>query len=103
MSRRRRQSPIFAIAVDLFRECRANFVDYISALYVAAERETNGVLLNARGQAAGIDAESLLYGPRVRLEAYGSEELIDFVARRGRTTFADFEKTWIAGRTDLAS
>lgn len=103
MSGRRRRSPIFAIAVDWYRECRNDFADYLSALYAAAEREANGVLLNARGQAAGIDAESLLYGPRVRLEAYGSEELIDFVARRGRTTFADFEKTWIAGRTDLAS
>lgn len=103
MSGRRRRSPIFAIAVDLHRECRADFADYLSALYAAAERETHGVLLNARGQAAAIDAESLLYGPRVRLEAYGSEELKEFVARRGRTTFADFEKTWIAGRTDLAS
>lgn len=102
MSRRHR-SPIFAIATSLYAECRAEFADHLAALYEQAETEANGVMLNARGKRRGIDPESLLYGPRSRLDAYGSEELVQFLDQRGRLTYAAFEKTWITGRLDLAS
>lgn len=90
------KSTIFAQAAERYHECRGAFADHLDALYDQAEAATNGVLLNARGKRAGIDAYTLLYGPEVRLRAYGSEELIDFLATRGRMTYHEFERQWAA-------
>ena len=68
------------------------FQDHLEALYARAETECAGQLLNARGRAADIDAFTLLYGPWVRVEAYASEELRDWLATAGRITFEEFEE-----------
>ncbi|WP_435109934.1 phage minor capsid protein [Nocardiopsis synnemataformans] len=63
---------------------------HIERVYVAAETELRGVMLNAEGEAAGIDPMSLFSGPRSRAERYASEELRAWWDAHGRTTFQEF-------------
>lgn len=86
-------SPAILAGLDLWRENRRDFADYLEAQHQAADLDTNGVLLNRRGRAAGIDPHSLFYGPRSRVDAYASEELRDWFTKHGRTTFAEYERT----------
>lgn len=90
-------SPSILGALEVWRQIRSEFSDYLEAQYAQAEHDTNGVLLNARGKAQGIDAFSLFYGNRVRVTAYASDELLDWFAEHGRTTFAEYE----AARTPM--
>ena len=72
---------------------RAEFDLYLDAALDDAERDCRSAgLLNARGRAAGIDPRSLFYGPAVRVRAYASVELIEWFARAGRLTYAEFER-----------
>lgn len=71
---------------------RAEFDLHLDAQMNAAEHDTRAAgFLNRRGRAAGIDPRSLFYGPAVRVTAYASEELRDWFAQHGRTTYAEFE------------
>lgn len=85
-------SPTFGFAAEAWRAIRADFEVYREGAYELAETETNGVLLNERGKAAGIDPYSLFIGPEVRAYAYASEELIDHWTRWGRMTFTEWER-----------
>lgn len=78
--------------LDGWRALRAEFDDELDRRHAQATDDTNGVLLNARGRAAGIESRSLFYGPAVRVRAYASEELRDWFDEHGRVTFAQFEQ-----------
>lgn len=74
-----------------FREiAREQYKLMIERIYVQAEEQTNGFMLNQQGEAAGIDPMSLFSGPRSRVEKYASEELKRFFDASGRQTFEDF-------------
>lgn len=84
--------PAVGLGLDGWRTIRAEFDDDLERRYQQAEHDTNGVLLNARGRAAHVDARSLFYGPAVRVLAYASEELRDWFDAHGRVTFAQYER-----------
>ncbi|MEV7972855.1 hypothetical protein [Cellulomonas sp. NPDC089187] len=94
------RSAIFAAAAELWRECRQDYAEYLDALLDDAERTCRGHLVNARGQAKGITAESLLLGPMVRVRAYGTPELLEFLAGAGRMTQGEHERHWFAAHDD---
>jgi len=54
--------------------------------WLAAERETRGVMLNRRGREAGIDEKSLFRGPEARAREYASEELLNYWEDQPRPT-----------------
>jgi hypothetical protein len=64
----------------------------VHAAYIAAESETRGHMLNARGRAAGVDPRTLWTGSERRAHAYASEELRAYWDRHGRLTAADWRK-----------
>lgn len=86
------RSPLVEAALAYRDQLRLEFQDHLEARQQQAERDCNGVLLNARGRAAGVDTSTLFYGPRVRVDAYASEELRDWFGRHGRVTFEEFER-----------
>jgi hypothetical protein len=90
--RRRPPGPTMALAFAHLAQVRADFHDHVDAQYDAAEHDTRGNLLNARGRHHDIDPRSLFYGPAARVTAYASDELLDWVAAHGRTTFAEYER-----------
>jgi hypothetical protein len=59
-------------------------------IYLDAERETKGYMLNRRGREAGIDERTLLRGPESRVRKYGSEELLNYFEDNPRPTEAYF-------------
>lgn len=80
------------LAIAQWRVMRAEYEIVREAAYERAETACNGVLLNARGKKAGIDAYSLFMGNETRAHAYASEELIDHWAQYPRLTFEAFEQ-----------
>jgi hypothetical protein len=66
------------------------YAEYVWSQYLAAEDELRGVLLNARGRAAGIDPSALFSGPARTAYAYASDELAEWWAANGRLTQAEF-------------
>lgn len=95
-TRRRRapRSPVFAAALEDWRECRAAYTEYLESHMNDAERACNGVLLNKRGRAQGVTPESLFLSNAARANAYASDELRDYWRNNPRVTFARFEKDW---------
>lgn len=90
-------SVIFEAAAAEWRRVREEYELHLEAQYARAVEECRCVLLNARGQAAGIDEFSLFKGPMRRARLYASEELLDFWTRHTRLTFEQFERiafTW---------
>jgi hypothetical protein len=85
-------SLIFETALDEWRRVRADYSRFLESQHDAAETACAGVLLNARGRAAGVRAESLFLGPSSRAALYASEELHDFWATTPRMTFQTFER-----------
>lgn len=76
-------------------EALAAFEDARLAAYVLAETECNAHMLNARGQAAGIDPYSLFQGTSARAYAYASEELVDHWRTRTRPIQREFLSQYI--------
>lgn len=70
----------------------AEWRDAAHAQMLAAESACNGVLLNRRGQVAGIDPWSLWSGPEVRATAYASRELAEFWQSSPRLTVSDYRR-----------
>lgn len=66
---------LFASSVARHHELRAEWLDIIESLFLAAEAATRGHLLNARGRERGVDPRSLFYGSELRATAYASDEL----------------------------
>jgi hypothetical protein len=89
---------IVSDAFAAWREVRAEFEDYREAAYERAHEQCNGVLLNARGERAGIDPCSLFIGPQARALAYASEELRDYWQQHPRLTYEAFERSRTADR-----
>lgn len=78
-------------------EIRDEFVRYIDSIYLAADADCKGVLLNRLGIAKGIDPYSLFEGPFSRVEKYASEELYQWFAEHGRITYGKFEEDYVKG------
>lgn len=51
--------------------------------YMAAEAQCRGHMLNKRGQAAGVDPQSLMFGNSKRMQAYASDEFKSFIGSTG--------------------
>ena len=85
-------SALFALAAGQWRAMRADFEVVREAAYRTASEDCNGVLLNARGKAAGVDAYSLFMGTAARAYAYASRELVDHWSTHPRPTLAAFER-----------
>jgi hypothetical protein len=77
---------------SLWRMLRAEYELAREAAYAAAEDGCRGVLLNARGERAGVSAYSLFMGPWSVAKAYASEELLEWWATHPRVTFAEYEQ-----------
>lgn len=70
---------------------RRSYGTHVHIQYVEAESATRGHMLNAAGQRAGIDPQSLFSGPTARARAYASEDLLRWwEANGGRMTFTQF-------------
>lgn len=71
-------------------QARQMYSEYVYTQWLAAEDATRGVLLNKRGQAAGINPESLFSGPAHVAFAYASDELKDWWAQHERLSQSAF-------------
>jgi hypothetical protein len=71
--------------------------EHVRQAYLDAEAACRGHLLNAAGQAAGVDPESLWSGPAARAKKYGSPELLDYFRDNGRLTVQDFAASLLGG------
>jgi hypothetical protein len=69
---------------------RAERAGEVERIWLAAEAQTKGNMLNRRGREAGIDERSLFRGPESRVRKYGSEELLNFFDEMPRPTEAYF-------------
>lgn len=78
----------------------AEWRDAAHAQMLAAETATNGVLLNRRGIAAGIDPWTLWSGPATRATAYASYELAEFWESSARLTVGEYRRQVSAARRD---
>lgn len=87
-------SAIFERAAREWAAMRSEYGDYLEAHIAAAYDATNGVLLNARGRAAGVTEERLFLAGGAYAAAYASEELREFWATRPRLTVEAFETAW---------
>lgn len=91
-------SAIFGWSAALWRATRAEYETYRESAYDRAVDACNGVLLNARGKAARIDAYSLFMGPEARAVAYASTELQDHWKEYPRMTYQAFERQTFEGQ-----
>jgi molybdopterin-guanine dinucleotide biosynthesis protein len=87
--------------VDL--ELRADYEAYVHSEWLKAEGETNGVLLNRAGRAAGVDPRSLWEGNAATARKYASEELKTYWQRNGRLTRGAFASHALGRRSDRAA
>lgn len=85
-------------ALAAWRSCRDEFELYREHAYQAAHEACHGLLLNRRGQEAGIDPWSLFIGNGIRARAYASRELTDWWDAHPRLTFERFEQQWSGDR-----
>ncbi len=67
----------------------------VEASYVAAEAETRGNMVNAKGRARGVNPRTLITGQEADFERYASDELKEYYSTRHRPTAAG-----LAGRAD---
>lgn len=91
-------SPILAEALTRQAQARADHLAYVEETVKAAERETNGYTVNARGRAAGLTTWDLFAGQghRFRLAAYATEELRDWLEGvGGLTSLAEWERAYL--------
>ncbi|HLR95010.1 MAG TPA: hypothetical protein VK053_10820 [Jiangellaceae bacterium] len=91
---------ILSDAFDTYQRMREDYELHRRATFARAHSELRGELLSARGRAAGIDPHSLFMGPQTRVEAYASEELLQWFAQHGRPTVEQFEAQWWSGHAE---
>jgi Protein of unknown function (DUF3631) len=77
---------------DARQDSREEWHRMAHAQWLQAERECCGVLVNARGRAAGIDPFSLWSGPEHRAEIYASEELREWWRTHGRIDITTWQR-----------
>jgi hypothetical protein len=88
--RRAARDPFVAAGLARWRNTRDAFEYHLEAVYAKADADCRGYLLNTRGLALGIHARTLFYGPRSRVDAYASDELLEWFRDNGRTTFEQY-------------
>lgn len=69
--------------------------------YLAAEDATRGHMLNAKGQAAGIDPYELFHGPAKRAAAYASPELARWFKEHGRISWIEYKAQMLGRAGDV--
>src|SRR5690606_27919701 len=79
---------------------RRLYDEWLETQFIAAERYTRGVLVNAAGRAAGIDGRSLLSGPQSRADKYASEELRTWWEQHPRVTLVEFRAQMLGRASD---
>jgi hypothetical protein len=72
--------------------------EHVRQAYLMAEDACRGHVLNAAGERAGVDPESLFSGPVSRARKYASPELLDYFRDYGRLTVADFTASLLGGQ-----
>jgi hypothetical protein len=77
-------------AKDRRRTKDDEFRSYLESEWIAAERQTRGVMVNAAGRRAGIDDRSLFTGPESRVRKYGSRELREYFEQHPRVSRSEF-------------
>ncbi|WP_433584586.1 hypothetical protein [Microbacterium hydrocarbonoxydans] len=82
----------FQIAVEQYHAVRDQYEVVLIAAYERAVEETNGAMVNRRGQAKGISDWDLFTHNSLYAQAYASEELIEHWAKYPRPTFSNFER-----------
>lgn len=92
VGRRAPRDPALVAVLAERARLRAEYDVLQEHAYTLAETETNGVMLNRRGKAAGINPWSLFSGTWVRAQAYASEELLDHWVKHPRVTWSQFER-----------
>ena len=80
----------------------SEYRDEVYRMWLQAEGETNGYMLNKAGKAAGIDERSLFTGPESRVAKYASRELLDFFDKHPRPTRASYFGSAATRRAHLA-
>lgn len=80
----------------------SEYRDEVYRMWLQAEAETNGYMLNKAGKAADIDERSLFTGPQSRVAKYASRELRDFFDAHGRPTRVSWFGSAAARRAHLA-
>lgn len=85
------------------KQLRADYETWVDIQWMQAEDDCRGVLLNAQGRAAGVDARSLFSGPVARASKYASEELLSWWGRHGRLTFAAYRYQALGRDSDKAA
>ncbi|MEV0236882.1 phage minor capsid protein [Nonomuraea sp. NPDC050786] len=79
---------------------RRLFDEWLETQFIAAERYTRGVLVNAAGRAAGIDGRTLLSGPQSRADRYASDELRAWWEQHPRMTLVEFRAQMLGRASD---
>lgn len=83
-------------------DAEQEYRDEVYRQWLRAEAQTNGVMLNRRGRAAGISDRSLFTGPESRVKAYASPELVEFFEANPRPTRASWFGSARSRREHLA-
>lgn len=91
-------SAIFMEAAALWKQMKDEYDAYRDAAHARAERETNGVLVNAEGKAKGIYGTQLFRSPEAWARKYASEELLEHWEEYPRPNLKRFEDQWIKER-----
>lgn len=90
--------PARMLTVD--EQVREQYECYVETAYLTAENDCQGVLINARGRAAGISARSLFLGSSTVARAYASEELKGWWLKNGRMSLGKFRYHALHRRSD---
>lgn len=83
-------------------DAESEYRDEVYRQWLSAEAATNGVMLNKRGRAAGIDERTLFTGPESRVRAYASPELVEYFEYHPRPTRASWFGSAKSRRAHLA-
>jgi hypothetical protein len=94
-------SPNIRAALDEIKRLRDEFREIRLNYYVKAETATNGRILNRRGVRAKVDPQELLTRNMVSIRAYGSPELLEWIAENPRMTFAEYERQMFEAEHEL--
>jgi hypothetical protein len=94
-------SPNIRAALDEIKRLRDEFREIRLNYYVKAETATNGRILGRRGIRAKVDPQELLTRNMVSIRAYGSPELLEWIAENPRMTFAQYEEQMFEAEHEL--
>ena len=86
----RSNSSIYAYAEELRRRMIDEYRVVQEAEYAAALHHTNGFMVRH-----GADSWTVFNGPPTAVAAYGTQELLDYLAENPRTTRTEFEREWL--------